>query len=218
MAARGRHRAGHLVEPVTLPDPDRSFVSIAVVFYLGLTALAWGISLLLGPLVPLVSTWRWETVGRDLGLGIGMAAAIVAVTWFCGRRFAWSRDLEGEFARLLGPLDSADIFTVALFSGVAEEVFFRGALQPHVGYVSASLLFGLFHIGPSRAFVGWTVFALAIGFLFGGIVALTGSLLPVIVAHFGVNFVNLHRITRRGAPDGGREGARDPHESSARRH
>lgn len=168
-----------------------------------MAAVAWGISLFVGPLTPLISRTDVAIAARDVALGIGLAAVVVGATWVTGRRFEWGRRLEEEFEHLLGPLTSWEVLHLAVFSGLAEELFFRGALQPHLGYVTTALLFGLFHVGPGPTFVSWTLFALAVGFLFGGAVALTGSLLPAIVAHVGVNFVNLHRLRRRDDTRGG---------------
>ena len=40
----------------------------------------------------------------------------------------------------------------------------------------------------------WTIFALVLGFALGGLLLLTGSLLAPILAHFTINYFNLHQI------------------------
>jgi membrane protease YdiL (CAAX protease family) len=132
----------------------------------------------------------------EIGIGMLAAGIVLLLTWL-GERLPLAADLEAEFRRLLGRLTLGEICVVAVASGIGEEVLFRGALQPILGYVPASLLFGLVHTGPGRHFRLWTVFALIVGFLFGAVFEWRQSLLSVITAHALVNGVNLHRISRR---------------------
>ncbi len=81
-------------------------------------------------------------------------------------------------------------------SGLAEEMFFRGALQPQVGWLVASLLFGLLHFIPRRELLAWTGFALLVGSLFGALFLWTGNLVAPVVAHVLVNAVNLPMLIR----------------------
>jgi hypothetical protein len=82
-------------------------------------------------------------------------------------------------------------------SGFAEEAFFRGALQPQVGLVIASLIFGVVHFVPRREFLPWTAFAIAAGFLFGWLFDTTGNLVAPVVAHASINAVNLWLLSNR---------------------
>ena len=97
---------------------------------------------------------------------------------------------------MLGPLGPGTTLHVAILSGVGEEIFFRGAMQPVCGFVATSLLFGLVHIGPDRRYLSWTLFAVAMGFLFGAILRNTDSVLGPIIAHVVINAINLRRICR----------------------
>ena len=81
------------------------------------------------------------------------------------------------------------------------ELFFRGALQPAVGLVPASLIFGLIHIGPERRFWPWTVFAVVVGFILGALYELTGDLAGPIVDHVCINALNMHAIVRLPSED-----------------
>jgi membrane protease YdiL (CAAX protease family) len=74
------------------------------------------------------------------------------------------------------------ILTVSILAGVAEELLFRGVLQPLVGLPLASLIFGAVHVG-GRNFVAYGVWAACIGALFGWLMVVTGGLLAPIVAH-----------------------------------
>ena len=100
-------------------------------------------------------------------------------------------------AEAVGPVSVPNLVLLALASGLAEEMLFRGALQPRVGLVLASLLFGCVHFVPRREFLPWTVFAILAGLLFGAIFEWTGNLIAPVVAHILVNGVNLPLLMRR---------------------
>lgn len=133
----------------------------------------------------------------DLLLGIG-AGLLLLGAWAATLRFLpIARRLEEQLAAVLGPLRPGEILALALLSGFAEELLFRGAVQGSWGWAVATLLFGLLHTGPGPALRFWTVFALAAGALFGGLMAWRGNLLAPFVGHFLVNAVNLRRLTGR---------------------
>jgi membrane protease YdiL (CAAX protease family) len=133
---------------------------------------------------------------RDACVGAAAAAAVIALSWVVTRRTAWGERLARALAALIGRPSVAQIAALALASGVGEEAFFRGALQPRVGLVPASLIFGLAHFIPRREFLPWTGFSIAAGFLLGALFAATGNLVAPVVAHVLVNGVNLTLLTR----------------------
>ncbi len=139
--------------------------------------------------------------GVDPWLGFAVAAVIILASIVLERTAAWARDVGRALAEELGRLGVGQSVVLALFSGVAEEVLFRGALQPLVGWVAASLLFGLAHLPPRRDLWPWTVTSLVAGFVLGGLYELSGNLVAPVCAHFGINAVNLRRLTRRYAAD-----------------
>jgi membrane protease YdiL (CAAX protease family) len=137
---------------------------------------------------------------RDLGLGVGAAAVLIGL-WLSGRRFVPAMaELERQLASVIGPLEPDEVVALALISGFAEELFFRGAMLASWGFWVSSLIFGLVHSGRG-VFRYWTLFALVAGFLFGQLVLLTETLFPAIVAHVLVNGINLSRLSRLGNPD-----------------
>jgi membrane protease YdiL (CAAX protease family) len=140
----------------------------------------------------------WHAVSPLLGVALGLA--VVALTRVVVARSAWGRQLHTEFRALLGDVTGREIAILAVASAIGEEVLFRGALQPWIGLVPQAVLFGLLHIGPSRRFLPWTAWALAMGLAFGGMVTLTGDLGGAIAAHFIINFMNLHFIARVADP------------------
>ncbi len=115
------------------------------------------------------------------------------------------RALAQRLAEILGPLSGAQVVVLALASGLAEEAFFRGALQPRVGLVIASLLFGLAHLVPRRELAPWAGFAALAGVLLGALFDYTGNLLAPAIAHVLVNGVNLRWLSE------------PPHDRSERR-
>jgi membrane protease YdiL (CAAX protease family) len=147
------------------------------------------------PLALFVDTRRWWL---DLLLGVGAGLLLLGVWGVTARFVPVARRLEEQLAALLGPLRLSDAVALAVISGFAEELFFRGAVQGAFGgtwgWVGASVLFALLHTGPGPAFRFWTLFALVAGLLFGALMAWRGNLLAPFVAHFLVNAVNLRRL------------------------
>jgi len=128
-----------------------------------------------------------------LGVGIGLAFVILARVLV---GFRWSQRLGEQMRKLLGPLSLTDVTLLAIASSVAEEAFFRGAMQPQLGVVVASIVFGLMHIGPGKAFWPWTLWAVVSGFALGYVTEYTGDILAATLAHFTVNYFNLWQISR----------------------
>ena len=94
------------------------------------------------------------------------------------------RRLSEELApHLVDGAKGRDLVLVSIFSGVGEEIFFRGALQPEIGLVASSLLFGVLHVGLDSRYLVWTVWAVGAGFLFGLLYLWTGGILAPVTAH-----------------------------------
>lgn len=168
--------------------------------------LAWAFYLVLGLLGALWIGIREGTIEsalfaspsswlRDLVVGVLSGGALIGLWEGLGRRLVLGRELEQRLRGLLGHLDASEAIGLAVLSGFAEELFFRGAVQGSFGYLVASLLFAALHSGRERSFMLWTAFALIAGLLFGGLVLWAGNLLPAIVGHVMVNAVNLRRLT-----------------------
>jgi hypothetical protein len=162
-------------------------LAIAGAVWLGLSGGGLTLARFLDP-----ATW-W----LDLLWGLGAGGALLGL-WLAGRTLLpMARELERTIASLLDGLSPPDALALALISGFAEELFFRGAVQGSWGIVAATLLFALLHTGPGRPFLLWTLFALVAGALFGVLALQRGNLLAPITAHVLVNAVNLSRLTRK---------------------
>jgi uncharacterized protein len=147
-----------------------------------------------GIITPHFSLLARLAIGCVAGIAVGLA--IVSATRYSVYRFKWARTLHSEFRGLFGPITSTDIFGYAAISAVAEELFFRGALQPFLGIVATSIIFGALHIAPRKKFLPWPIQALIMGFILGGLYRLTGDLTAPVMAHFTINYQNLHFINR----------------------
>jgi membrane protease YdiL (CAAX protease family) len=134
---------------------------------------------------------------RDGALGLLAGGSVVAISYIFTRATGWGERLARELAAAVGPLTIPDALLMAAASGFSEELLFRGALQPRVGLLAASVLFGALHFMPRREMLPWTGFAIASGLLFGWLFEWTGNLVAPIVAHTVVNAVNLPLLVRQ---------------------
>jgi uncharacterized protein len=108
-----------------------------------------------------------------------------------------------------------DLVLVSIFSGVGEEAFFRGALQPEIGLVASSLLFGVLHVGPDRRYLVWTLWAVAAGFLYGLLYLWTGGIFAPVTAHVMHNAATLLLWKRSRQKQSGTLGGIAPAEDAA---
>lgn len=215
--------------PPTPRAPRLDLAGRVVAFYAAVAAAAvvWGAlrghaNLLW--LEPLIGAGAGSGAGRAHGahdlvhlvssaaLGAALGLLLVLLTRALQARYAWARVLHNEFRYLLGPLSRREIILLAAASAVGEECLFRGALLPHLaalspgllgillGVVGSAAVFALLHIGPGVRFLPWTLSALLIGVLLGGLFVGTGDLLGPIAVHFTVNLLNLRHIVRRQMP------------------
>ncbi|MFY9820362.1 MAG: CPBP family intramembrane glutamic endopeptidase [Thermoanaerobaculia bacterium] len=146
------------------------------------------------PLSLFLDTRRWWL---DLGLGLGAGLLLLGLWAAAERVFPLARELEAKLAQALGPLSGSEAIALALLSGFAEELFFRGAVQGTLGLVGATILFGLLHSGPGKELRLWTLFALLAGVVLGLLMQWRGNLLGPVAGHFLVNAVNLRRLAGR---------------------
>ncbi|HEY8152917.1 MAG TPA: CPBP family intramembrane glutamic endopeptidase [Myxococcota bacterium] len=189
--------------PPSAPSPGMAprlpLVRLALLFYgvLMVAALAWawlaGRSLIWARDV---DAQRGASPLVDVGAGLLAAAIVVLLSRQLTQRTRFGEQLARSLRAALGPLSLAECWLLALLSGVAEESFFRGALQPQVGLLAASLLFGAAHFVPRRELLPWTVFSIAAGLLLGWLFDATGNLIAPVVAHAVINGVNLRHLTR----------------------
>ena len=129
-----------------------------------------------------------NSIPQSLVLGVCTAAVTVLAAVLAYRMVPAFRKLAAEVSpQIVDPAKLRDLVLISFFSGVGEEVFFRGAVQQEFGIVVAAVIFGLVHLGPDRRYLAWTVSAIAAGFLFGWLYIVTNGLLAPIIAHAAHN-------------------------------
>ena len=173
------------------PLPERMgsrFVALAAAFYAALLFAA----VILGMFGGRNALALGDSTLFDFSVGVITACGTVVLGVFFYRLSPALRGLSDELApHLVDGAKWSDLVVISVFSGVGEESFFRGALQPELGLVATSLLFGVLHVGPDRRYLVWTVWAVGAGFLFGALYQWTGGILAPITAHILHNAATL---------------------------
>jgi membrane protease YdiL (CAAX protease family) len=164
------------------------FVSLAAVFYAALLLAA----VVVGSLGGQNAIALGNSPVFGLFVGVISACGTVALGVLLYRLLPALRRLSDELApHLVDGAKRRDLVLLSIFSGVGEEALFRGALQPEIGLVASSLLFGVLHVGPDRRYLVWTLWAVAAGFLFGLLYLWTGGILAPVTAHVMHNAATL---------------------------
>ena len=122
---------------------------------------------------------------------ISTALLIVLITFVLNRRSSFFRHIEIEFSKLILPISVQNTFFISSFSAIGEELIFRGIFFQQFGFFFSSILFGSIHFIPQKEFYPWTLFAICLGFILGGLFSITGSIVAPIVCHFLINFINI---------------------------
>jgi membrane protease YdiL (CAAX protease family) len=176
----------------------RRILIVALLTQGALVALAWWSSRALD-LPP-----QWGDPARDTATGVGVALALAVVNYLMLTRAPANWLTSGvrevyhsTIVPLFGRLRPLGVVAIGIAAGVGEEWLFRGVLQPLVGLLASSLLFGAAHVGGSRM-LPFGVWAAAMGLIMGGLAAMTGGLIAPMVAHGVYDMLALEYI-RRGA-------------------
>jgi len=198
------------LEQPSSPSPDRAPISLvrtAIFVYGALLGVALLWAALAGDSLVYATAdaaRRGVRPLRDVGLGLVAGTLVILLSDQLTRHTRAGDALARALADTLGRLAPAQCALLAGLSGVAEEAFFRGVLQPWLGLVAASLLFGLAHVVPRRELLPWPAFAVAAGFLLGILFEVTGNLVAPITAHATINAVNLYLLSTRYRGERGR--------------
>ncbi len=171
------------------PGPQGRLVRIACILYgliavfsLGFALFSKQIHVFFGETYPSPAELL---IGLFTGLTVVAACQIGVRVWKPVTRAA------DALADLVGPLTYGAALVLALASGIGEELLFRGALWHALGFWGTSILFGVVHFVPKRALLGYPLFALGGGLVFGLLRELTHNVIPAMAAHVTVNAVNL---------------------------
>jgi membrane protease YdiL (CAAX protease family) len=148
----------------------------------------------LGLLALLWVLWRrlpvtWGNPERAVPIGIGVALLLAAVQYGLlhhAPAIAPVSALRRLYVDVLQPLfdrvTPLEIVGISLLAGVGEELFFRGAMQQEWGWIAASVLFGLCHVGNRETLI-LGVWAGIVGAILGWLTGVTGGLAAPITAH-----------------------------------
>ncbi|HWL88859.1 MAG TPA: CPBP family intramembrane glutamic endopeptidase [Polyangiaceae bacterium] len=182
-------------------DTTEKYLLAAVYAGLGISGVLVSLALGQSP----VTMRAWLPIGPETGawaslaMGGCLAGAAIVSTRFFVARFAWARELHGQLRPVVRRMRAPTIVAMALASGIAEEVLFRGALLQAFaqalggvgGLFVSSIAFGALHQVRGGARWVWAIWATVMGLLLGSVFALTGNLAGPVVAHVAINAVNL---------------------------
>lgn len=145
---------------------------------------------------------QWGRPGRDALIGLAVAFVLAAFNYLLLTRAPANWVVDGvrtvfhdTIVPLFGRLGPLSALTIGAAAGVGEEWMFRGVLQPLLGLVPATLLFGLAHVGGWRM-LPFGVWASGMGLVMGGLAVATGGLIAPIVAHGVYDMLALEYIRR----------------------
>ena len=156
---------------------------------------------LAGELLLVLLAWVWAEY-RDLPLNLtggawirDAAAGVIAAGAFAAVNYgllchappvravrAVRRTYRGLLKPLFAGIGTREVVVVSIAAGIGEELLFRGALQPEIGLIPASLVFGALHLAgrDTLAFGCWVA---VMGAALGWLANATGGLLAPILAH-----------------------------------
>ena len=170
-------------------------------FFVNMLIRAWSLLRLAligeGLLVFIAFTWSWW---RDTDLvfggtakgatyGLLMAAVLAVVNLYLLVRapaLPGVPSIRRLYVEVMQPvfanLSVTEIAVISAVAGIGEELLFRGVLQSELGLFSASVLFGLAHMGGggTLAFGCWVM---VMGGMLGILAIVTEGLLAPIIAH-----------------------------------
>ncbi len=139
---------------------------------------------------------NFRDAGRYLLISALGAGILLISKYFFEEVSSSFRTLRRIVEHLLGPMDLKVAIFLAAFSAIGEEVLFRGAIQPYMGLVFTSILFGLLHVGPGGFVSPWSMWATISGLMLGWMFQETQCIWVPILTHFAVNFVAFNNIRR----------------------
>lgn len=171
-------------------------------FALGTQSLLVGAAWALSRYMDIATVWGDPLRDSVAGLAAAMALATVNYALLVHAPANWVvNGVRAVYATVLVPLfgrlSGVSIVVIGAAAGLGEEWLFRGILQPVLGLLITSVLFGLAHVGGLKM-LPFGVWATAMGLAMGGLAMTTGGLIAPIVAHGVYDMLALEYI-RRGA-------------------
>ena len=151
---------------------------------------------------PDMDSWLMS-IGDGVEFGVALGATLgLLVVWtsrLLTNKTEWGRELNRDFSELFRGMSPLYLTGIAILSSFGEEVIFRGWLQQHLGFVWTSILFGALHLPMKPKHWPWTISAVCMGFMLGWLYECRGSITAPLIAHFTINYFNLHELAREDA-------------------
>jgi membrane protease YdiL (CAAX protease family) len=163
----------------------RKFILFCLVFYGLLSIVGYSLSRVFGDLsyfrivVPSVNDIIFLVI-------VVVISTIISVALLKTKK---GKRMVVEFKNMFPNMGIFERGIIAISSGMGEEIFFRGFLQPIIGIFITSILFGVVHIPPNKNMKMWPFFAIVVGFMLGCLLKYTGTIVIPIVAHALINFI-----------------------------
>jgi membrane protease YdiL (CAAX protease family) len=131
-----------------------------------------------------------------LGIAAGWILALLTVraTRVLVARTQWAKRLHAAFRCVLLGTSAPQLALLSGLAALSEELFFRAALGPAIGFVASSALFGIVHLNVRDVQLPGAMWAFAMGLAFSGLYLLSGTLLAPILTHWLINYENMQYI------------------------
>jgi membrane protease YdiL (CAAX protease family) len=121
---------------------------------------------------------------RPLALAAFLGLLTSAIGALLYSQWPWLRErIDPGILQAVGTIPPFPWLAVAVVGSAAEEILFRGALQPVIGLLPASAVFGFMHFLMQRRLVAYGVAALVMGVVLGLVYTWTESLGAAMAAH-----------------------------------
>lgn len=129
---------------------------------------------------------------KSFFIGLGASLALVFLSILIAFTYEpFKKSMSVLDKMILNKIEMQDIIPIALFSGIAEELFFRGVLQDSIGILFSNIIFALLHF-PGKEFWVYSLWTLFAGLFLGNLYSYTNNLFVVMVAHVLNNFIALY--------------------------
>lgn len=183
-------------KPISAAELQSSLMNTALVIYGAMAGV--GIFLSLYVQSNFASSFAMdmglETWGRFLILAALATGIILILSYFFEEYVPSFQALKWTFAEIIGRCSVPAVLLLSFLSACGEEILFRGGIQPTLGLIGTSILFGVLHVGPGGRISAWSFWAVLAGFLMGWLFESTQSLYPPILCHFAVNLISMLRL------------------------
>lgn len=151
--------------------------------------LAIALAIILGFIFKLSILDLFKFSSKDILIGIVATILLILINllfiFVLPRYIKLLRPLKEAYEEVCGMVYDLNIFLalpIAIISGFAEELLFRGVIQQLLGIIIASIIFGICHIGNKKT-LPYGIYTIFIGFYLGYLFIYTGNLLAPIIVH-----------------------------------